>query len=251
MASDTVYQATWKMPSLIEQGKDQSITLSIEKDGSAVTLTSGTLSLFKPGGSAVVDAVSGTVSTGTFTSATIASAPTDAETLGDQWLVKVDLVISGSTFTFYNDAALVAARLYPPISQTDLVYRHSEVVNMLKSGVSSLQNYIELAWFDIVNQLYSSGCEFWKWRTSSALRPVMFSRCFQLIFRDYATLLDPDDRFSELADFYAGEFEREGEQMRSRVDTGEDDTISADNKPASAVIMLSSGARSRRGRGGR
>lgn len=243
--SDTIYQARIKGPFLLEQNKDNILTLAIEKDGAAVTLTSGTLTVYRPSGEALVDAVAGSVGGGTFTSATIAAATTASESLGDRWLVRFDIVISGSTETFYTDAALVVARLRPPIGQTDLVARHSEVANLLKTGITSLQGMIEQAWCDVLNRMYSDGVAFWRWRTASALRGVLFARCFELIFRDYSTLLDPDDRYSELADYYAGQYEHEYEGMRSRIDVSEDNTISADSKPASAVIMLSSGPRRR------
>lgn len=243
--SDTIYQARIKGPFLLEQNKDNILTLAIEKDGAAVTLTSGTLTVYRPSGEALVDAVAGSVGGGTFTSATIAAATTASESLGDRWLVRFDIVISGSTETFYTDAALVVARLRPPIGQTDLVARHSEVANLLKTGITSLQGMIEQAWYDVLNRMYSDGVAFWRWRTASALRGVLFARCFELIFRDYSTLLDPDDRYSELADYYAGQYEHEYEGMRSRIDVSEDNTISADSKPASAVIMLSSGPRRR------
>ncbi len=243
--SATVYQARISGPLLIERNKPNQPTIAIEKDGAVATLASGTLTLYRPDGTALVDAVAGTVATGTFTAASILAATTADESLGDRWLAQFDIVIGGITETFYQDAALVVGRLYPPIGQTDLVARHSEVANLLKTGISSLQGMIEQAWSDVLNRMYSDGVAFWRWRTSSALRGVMFARCFELIFRDYSTLLDPDDRYSELAEYYAGQYDHEYDSMRSRIDIQEDNTISADSKPASAVIMLSSGPRRR------
>ena len=244
--SATLYQARIAGPILIEQNKDNVLTLDIEKDGAAASLTSGTLTVYRPSGEKLVDAVAGSVGAGKFTSATILAATTADESLGDRWLVQFDILISGATETFYTDAALVLARLRPPIGQTDLVERHSECANLLKSGITTgLQQYIFQAWHDILNRMYSDGVAFWRWRTASATRAVLFARTFEILFRDYSTLLDPDDRYSELSTMYAEDYEREYTQMRSRVDGLEDNTISGDNKPASAVIMLSSGPRRR------
>jgi len=244
--SATLYQARIAGPILIEQNKDNVLTLDIEKDGAAATLTSGTLTVYRPSGDKLVDAVAGSVGAGTFTSATILAATTADESLGDRWLVQFDIVIGGATETFYTDGALVLAQLRPPIGQTDLVERHSECANLLKSGITTgLQQYIFQAWHDILNRMYSDGVAFWRWRTASATRAVLFARTFEILFRDYSTLLDPDDRYSELSTMYAEDYEREYTQMRSRVDGLEDNTISGDNKPASAVIMLSSGPRRR------
>ena len=123
--SDTIYSARWAGPTFIERGKDQAVSVAIERSGAAVTLTSGTLTIYKPNGEELVDAVAGTVAAGVFTSATVAAATTSAESLGKNWLIRVDLVIAGDTYTFYNDAVLCLARLYPTIGQTDLVQRHS------------------------------------------------------------------------------------------------------------------------------
>ena len=162
--SETVYSARWLGPSFIERNKDQQIAVAIERSGSAVTLTSGTLTVYKPGGEVLVDAVAGTVAGGTFTSATIAAATTASETLDKGYLIRVDLVISGSTFTFYNDAVLCLARLYPTVAQTDLVARHSEAANLLGASITSLQQYIDQAWEDITIRLYTEGVPYWKWR---------------------------------------------------------------------------------------
>ena len=244
--SATVYQARFAGPILIEKNKANSLALAIELDGAAATLTSGTLTVYRPAGGKLVDAVAGTVAAGTFTSATILAATTADESLGDRWICQFDIVIAGATETFYNDAALVVAPLRPPIGQTDLVERHSECANLLKSGITTgLQQYIEQAWADIMNRMYSDGVQFWKWRTASATRAVLLARTFEILFRDYSTLLDPDDRYSELSTMYGEDYEREYTQMRSRVDMLEDNTISGDNKPASAGIMLSSGPRRR------
>ena len=104
--SSTLYTARWTGPTLIEQGKSQQISVSVERSGSDATISSGTLTLYRPNGTALVDAVAGTISGGTFTSAAIAGGTTSAESLGPRWLIKVELVIGGATYSFYYDAVL-------------------------------------------------------------------------------------------------------------------------------------------------
>jgi hypothetical protein len=247
--SATLYSARWYGPSLIERDKAQTISVSIERNGSNTTLTSGTLTIFKPNGEKLVDGVAGTVASGTFTSATIAAASTVNEELGPRWLIQVDLVISGATVTFYNDAVLCLGRLYPPIGQTDLIQRHSEAANLLGAAVSSLQQYIDQAWRDVTVRLYGDGCPFWKWRTPAALRSVLFNRAFELLFFDYSTLLNGSDRYATYADRYAQLYEREYEALISTIDKNEDNTLSSEMVGGSSVILLS-GTRRRRWRNG-
>lgn len=241
--SSTLYTARWSGPTLIEQGKDQTVSVSVERSGSATTLTSGTLTVYLPSGEKMVDAVAGTVAAGTFTSATISAATTSAQTLGPRYLIQVDLVISGSTYSFYNDAVLCLARLYPPIGQTDLVQRHSEAANLLGSAVTSLQQYVDQAWSDVTNRLYLDGVPFWKWRTPSALRPCLFDRSLELLFWDYSTLLNTNDRYAAFAQRYSELYERDYERLKSTIDVNEDNQLQTEMTTGSAVIMLQSGAR--------
>ena len=241
--SSTLYTARWTGPTLIEQGKSQQISVSVERSGSAATITSGTLTLYRPNGTAVVDGVAGTISGGPFTSAAIAGATTSAESLGPRWLIKVDLLIGGATYSFYNDAVLCLAELYPPIGQTDLIQRHSEAANLLGASVTSLQQYIDQAWSDVTNRLYLDGVPFWKWRTPSALRPCLFDRALELLFVDYSTLLNTNDRYALFAERYAELYERDYERLKSTIDVNEENQLQSEVATGSAVIMLQSGVR--------
>lgn len=248
--SETIYSARWFGPTLIERGKDQTISVSIEREGSAPTISSGTLTLYRPGGSVLVDAVAGTVSpAGTFNSATIAAATTASEALAARWLVQVDLVIGGKTYTFYNDACLAKARLYPPIGQTDLTDRHTDAAALLGTGVTSLQKYISAAFRSILVSLYSDSVPFWKWRTPSALREVLVAKSFELLFFDYSTLMAGNDRYAAFAQHYADQFEIEYLKLKSMIDTEESNILDEEVAAAAPVIQLSAGARRyRRGR---
>jgi hypothetical protein len=239
--SDTLYSARFQGPTLIERGKDQTVSVAIEINGGAATITSGVFTLYKPGGLVLVDGVAGTVAAGVFTSATIGAALTSSEALSQGWLVKIDLVIGGATYTFYNDAVMAAARLYGPIGQTDLINRHSEALS-LSSG-ANLQQYISEAWRDIVISLYTDGIPFWKWRTPSALRAVHLSRSLELMFLDYATLMQGNDRYLQLASKYRQDYEAEYTQLRSTIDVGEDNQLDSDKTSGSSVIMLQTGRR--------
>ena len=235
--SDTLYSARFRGPTLIEHNKSQTISLDIEKDGSATSITSGKFYLYDAGGNAIVDAQTATVASGTI-SGTVAAADTSGKTLGPSWLVRFDAVIGGKTYRFNNDACLCVARLYPPIGQTDLVNRHSDVANLLASGVTSCQQYIDDAWSDITNRMYSEQSYFWRLRTPSAFRNVMFARSLTLIFRDYATLLNAGDRYMQLSDYYEQQYERAYSKLRSRIDSDEDNQLSDRQQSIPAVTYL-------------
>ena len=183
---------------MIERNKAQEAYVSIERSGSAASISAATFTLYDPQGNKIKDAVSCTVDGGSISGA-IAAGDTDGKTLERNWLLQFDVTIGGKIYTFYNDAVLCAARLYCPVGQTDLIARHSDVVSLVSTAKANLQDYIDTAWTDITGQMYSDAVPFWRFRTPSALRPVVFARCFELIFRDYSTLFDAGDRYSELS----------------------------------------------------
>tara|TARA_R110002073_G_scaffold110569_6_gene246873 strand:- start:9875 stop:10606 length:732 start_codon:yes stop_codon:yes gene_type:complete len=238
----TLYSARFNGPTLIERDKAQTITVDLERGGSDPTISSATFTLYDSGGSKVIDGTVATISGGEI-SGSIGETDLDGKSYGLGWLVQFDATIGGKVYRFLNDAALCLARLYPPVGHTDLVNRHSDVANLLATGVTSLQQYIDDAWADITNRLYSDSIPFFRLRTPSAFRAAMFSRSFTLIFRDYSTLLDPGDRYAELADRYDAQFEEDIGKIRSKMDTGEDNTLTTSNLSTATVIQLTSSRR--------
>ena len=250
--AETVYSARWSGPSIIERNKAQTIAVAIERDGQAPTIASATFTLYKPDGTALsgYDAAVATVSGGTITSPSITAASTVNESLNKDWMCRFDATISSLVYTFYNDAALVRARFYPPIGQTDLVARHHDVAVLRPASLGSLQDYIDQAWADILTRAYTDAVPFWRWRTPSAMRLALLYRTLGVIFRDYSTLLSPGDRYTELADRYLGEdnasgaYEKAYAAMRQKIDVDEDNTLTAEHRPASSVILLQGTRRS-------
>ena len=246
MGVETRYSARWDGPTIIERDAAQTVAVDLERGGSDASIASATFSLYDPSGSVKVDAQTATISGGEVSYA-IGSTVLQSEAYGSGWLVKFDVVISSQTHSFYNDAALCLARVYPPIGHTDLVARHHDIANLLPSGVTSTQGYIDGAWATLTGRMYSEGVPFWRLRTMSALRDPLILLSLSYAFRDFSTLLDPADRYDELSTRYADQFERAFMQIRSRIDNSEDNAVTGTSNPTSAVIMLSSGRRSGRG----
>jgi len=242
MGVETLYSARWSGPTLIEKDETQSVNVDIERGGSAPTITAATFSLYSPAGTLLLEDVTATESSGNV-SYDIPSATLTDEALGARWLVKFSVTIAGDVHTFYNDAVLCLARIYPPIGHTDIAARHGDITNLLPSGTTSTQAYITEAWVQLTNRMYSESVPFWRLRTPSILRGSLLYGALSLIFRDFSTLLDPGDKYESLADRYEGVYEKEFRSMRARFDSNEDNTISEAQVPTSPVLMLSTGPR--------
>ena len=206
--SDTLWSARFTGPAMIERNKSQEVAVTIERSGSAASVSSATFTVYDPQGAKIKDAVACTISGGAATG-TIAAGDTDGKSLERNWLVQFDVTIGGKVYQFYNDAVLCAARLYSPIGQTDLIQRHSDVVSLVSAAKANLQDYIDTAW------------------------------------TDNSTLFDAGDRYSELSDRYAETYSKEYDGLRSKIDIGEDNTIDGGSVPVTASIHLSSGPRRR------
>ena len=241
--SQTVYSARFAGPSLIEQGKDSTVSVAIERDGAAATITAVSFSLYEPGGNALVDGSVGSVSGGTLTSPTISASATSAKGLDRNWLVRFDATIGGVVEAFYNDAALVKAPLYPPIGQTDLIARHHDIAKLRPTDAASLQPQIDQAWADLISRLYQDGIPFWRLRTPSSLRLPLMWHALEIIFRDYGTLLDAENKYDALADKYEGMYELARGRIQSTIDSGEENILERDLKGSVSVIQLSGLAR--------
>jgi hypothetical protein len=246
MGVETLYSARWDGVTLIERGANQTVAVAIERDGSAASLTSATFSLYGPSGEAVLSVVVATVAAGTV-SYTIPSATLADEGFGRRWLVRFDVTdAAGDVATYYNDAVICLARLYPTVGHTDLITRHHDLGNLLPAGVTSTQGYIDAAWATLTGKLYSEGVPFWRLRTPTALRDPLLALALEYVFRDLSTLLDAGDRYDELSRRYEASFGREFSKIRSLIDTNEENSVDPDQKGTTAVLMLSSGPRRRR-----
>ena len=241
----STYSVRWLGPTLIERGRDTTVSVAIEQGGSDITATSATFSLFSPAGEAIVDGATATVAAGTLSYPVLSSA-VSSSSYGKGWLVEFTAIIAGATYTFYNDGALCLSKLSPPIGHTDLVTRHSDITNLLPTGTTSTQAYIEAAWADLLGNLYRDGLPFWRLRTLSALREPLLYRALAMVFLDFSTLLDQGDKYQLNADRYGKLAKTSYDGIRGALDTGEDNSISDSSQtPVAPVIMLSTGRRRR------
>ena len=242
MAIETNYSAVFSGPTLIERDTAQTVGVTVTRSGTDATITSATVTLYKPNGDAVIDAQTATVAGGLVTY-DIGSAVLSSEAYGQAWLLRFDVVISSLSYSFYNDAVLCLSRIFPPIGTSALTDRHGDITNLLPTGTTSPQSYIDSAWVELLGRLYSDAIPFWTLRTVSALRPPLLYAALHLVFRDFATMIDPGDRYAELADHYEIKARKEYAKMRGFFDNSQDNQASTERKPGSPLLRLSSGRR--------
>ncbi len=185
MASDTLYTARLVGPEVLEAGRDNVVTCAVYRDGALVAPSSGTITVYNAANVVVVNAqvVSITASVATYT---VTSAALASESKGDGWRVEWALTIASIARTFRRDAALVYRRLYPVVTDADLLRLHTDLARRMPTTETSYQDYIDEAWASIEGRLIATGKRPWLVLAPSALRDVHLFATLARIFRDFA-----------------------------------------------------------------
>lgn len=180
----TLYTARLIGPEIIEAGMDNVVTCPVYRDGALVSPTAYTLSVWN---AANVLVGSPTVSVvGSVATATITAAMLSGQSNGDGWRMEWGLTLSSVVHTFRRDASLVYRRLYPVVTDADLLRLHTDLTRRMPSTETSYQDYLDEAWASIESRLVMSGKRPWLIMSPSALRDVHLFGTLSRIFRDLA-----------------------------------------------------------------
>lgn len=183
--SETLYTARLVGPEMIEAGRDNVVTCPVYRDGALVTPSAGTLSIWT-GANAVISAGVVTFPGGVAT-ATIAASALSGQQPSDGWRFEWALTVASVVRTFCRDGSLVYRRLYPVVTDADLLRAHTDLTARRPSTESSYQDYLDEAWARIESRLVNTGKRPWLVMSPSALRDVHQYETLAMIFADFAT----------------------------------------------------------------
>jgi hypothetical protein len=239
--AETVYTARFRSTETIERGRTQVLTCPTSRAGATATPTSGTVSIYRPDGSALVAAQVVTIPVASVAQYTLSGGTTTAEALGEGWLVEWALVMPDTvTHTFRNDAALCRRTLYPVISQDDLTQRHSDLPALLGSA-ASYQPYIDEAFATLANRLIAAGRRPYLVIQPSALRDVLLMLTLHLVFLDYSTSAGDGGRWQALAEHYRVQYEAAWGQLRFTYDEADENTVDPSKKKSASSQIWTNG----------
>lgn len=242
MSSTTPYSVRWRGPVLLPHSRAWDVSVSVEHAGASPTISAATFTLYTPDGAARVDAQAATVSGGTLTYS-LAGTELTADDMGARWLVLFEATIDGDQLPFYCDAAVCLAPLYPPVGTTDLTDRYSKLADLQATGSSDLQKFVTDAWGELTQKLYSDGVRFWGMRSPGALRPWLLNRSLELALDDLALLIDQGSQYNEEARRLGETLTKLYADIRARLDSTGDNTITETIEAADPVVILSSSRR--------
>jgi hypothetical protein len=201
----TLYSARLIGPEILEAGTANTVACPLYRDGALVAPSSGTLTVWNTSGTKVLDAVAATITASVATVA-ISSGQLAGQTNSDAWRFEWALTIGGVVSTFRTDGALVYRRLYPVITDVDLLRAHTDLTRRRPASESSYQDYLDEAWARIEGRLIASGKRPWLILAPSALREVHLYLTLHLVFNDFATGGTDSSEWSQAAN-YATQYE--------------------------------------------
>jgi len=239
--SETLFSARFRSSETIERGRNQELTCPIYRAGVLVAPTSGTLSIYKADGTAVINAAAVTITASVATYALAGSATTSLA-LEEGWLLEWNLVMSATVTNVYrNDGALVRRTLWPVVTDADLFQRHSDLPALLASGTTSYQSYLDEAWATITNRLIAQGRRPYLIIQPSALRDCHLALTMQIIFTDYQTSAGDGGRWQALAEHYQRMYTEAWGQLRFSYDEADDNRVNPNTKKSGTSTVWLNG----------
>lgn len=228
-------QARLPLPDAIERGVDNLLRCPLYDDGALVAPASGTVSVYDPNGTAVVDGaavtIASSVATYTYT------APATLE-LGEGYRVEWSLVVSGDTIAPRNAAAVVRRRLRCPITDVDL-FRYAPMLN--PSGSDPLTSRADFdepiteAWTSISLRLFELGNRPNLIIDPSALRMVAIHTTLALVF---GAMVHPgSDGYATLAAEQRDLAEAAWRRVRLRYDATDDGVADPGRRAARRAVL--------------
>lgn len=164
MALSDLYIQPQDTPDDLERGKDNLLSCPVfTATGAPATVSAGTFSLYDAGGLAVVSAQAVTISGGVATYTVLAASLPTSRRFEEGWQERWALTIGGEVHTFDRDAALVARRLYPVLTDAAVVGMSatgaggSDALKRIlsKRGPGGFQAEREESWHELKRMLMS------------------------------------------------------------------------------------------------
>lgn len=224
----------------IERDRDTPLSLTAYHQSSAVTPSSGTISVYDAGGVAVVSGAAVTVSGSAATYTVLASA-VSGKSFGAGWRVEWSLVMPDTyTHLFRNDAALVKVRYGVLTTDQDLYDLHPELSSFLPAGQTTWQAQRERAYANVYGRLEARGRPPYLIVGRTLVKEVELYEALSIVCGLQGGTGSEDNKWSRLADYYRGRADNLLNQANFTYDEVGDGTSGTRRVSARASMWLTS-----------
>jgi hypothetical protein len=238
-ATDSSLTARVRAPQVLERERAQNTDLALWRDGALVAPLSGTYTLLSPAGALVIDAqavvVAASVATYSIPALSLPSTLGYGEGYTEQWAL-VDIG-SGLPRTFTRECSIAKFQLAPSITDLDLLAEYPDLLELLGAYNTHLQSWIDEAFVQFLNDLYSLG----EWPdvivTRAATRKPLKERAYFLIYKFLFSKQPNAGRFEVLMNFHQSEMNAAFKGMSYRVDRDQDGTPDGMDRHSSTTVV--------------
>lgn len=213
-----------RLHEVLERGKSATTILSVYEDGVAVVPASATFRLLDEDGDEVISEAAASVSVGGELSYAISAGQLPSSlSYSDSWLIEWKTTLSsGAVHTFRRPAALAKSRLYPVVSDIDLLTHYSDLNSIRPSSLTSWQNYIDEAFIEIIHRLRAEGNFEYLIISNQMLRSITMDYTFYLIWKDMDSSGLGEGRYLQLSELHRKNFEGGIKRLKFRYDMDQD-----------------------------
>jgi len=183
------YSPRFQLPHLLERERENTLALSIYREGALVAPTSGTVTLYDTNGTSkasVSATIISQVPRAVFTTSHL--SPLD---YGEGYYIEWALAMpDGVTHTFANDAIICKRTLSPVVSDSDIYQRVSSLRTGDPGSISSATTYqdqLDSAWVTIQLRMIEKGNRPHLIISPSALRECHINLTLAIVFEDLAS----------------------------------------------------------------
>lgn len=157
-AAEVIYSARIPYPDVIERGRQQVVTLEVYRSGALVEPASGTLTIYKPDGTKLVDAGAVTITSSIARYTLTAGVLPTTLDLGEGYLEVWSLVMpDGETRAFHREMAVAVRALFPVVAVEDVEAEYPDLTDLFRGQDATLQGFLDEAWKRLIRKLIGRG----------------------------------------------------------------------------------------------
>lgn len=200
----TYHAASRRLPVRIVRARAQTLSLAVRDGaGAAASVTSGTITIRDPDGTAVVSAQPIVPASGVATYALLAAAVPSSYDFSTDWTIEWNLTLStGDLVDLVEDAFLVRRIPVPPVDQDALVRRHPADLETQYPTPAARQVFVDDAWEILQGWMLRDGyypeAALGSWQFAETLIAIALG----LAYHNAATYTSGRGKYAEMADRY-------------------------------------------------
>jgi len=242
--SVTEYTARFPLPYMLVRGRANTITLPIERGGSGITPTSGTVTVKDSSGAEFVSAAAITAADPS-TYAILASVIPDTTSLDDSWTVRWLVTFSdGEVAEFQNIAYIIRRDLHPVITVADVLQKAPPFsATDAVPSTESVQTYMDEAWERIQRWLIKQGRRPELVLDSYALWDLHLAETLSDLYHQAVTSLNAGGATFDDWQYWRNKAKDLRGEISLIYDADEDDLVNDERRGMQGGIFLTAGPR--------